>query len=117
MEGISLSRQQLMRYKLELNLIRQMSIEERLRKLQELKGIVREELDKGGIEGFGEGLIKTYFRGLGVTVSRPLIYQIVKELDKESYKRRAHDFQRQKKEFIVKGPNWQWAIDQHDKLS
>ena len=94
-----------------------MSIEERLQKIRELKNIVREELDKGHIEGYGEGLIKTYFRGLGITVSRPMIYQVVKELDEEGYKRRKHNFQRRKKEMIIKGPDWSWALDQHDKIA
>ena len=73
-EGIQMSRRQLRRYRLELKLVRRMSIEERLQKIRELKNIVREELDKGHIEGYGEGLIKTYFRGLGITVSRSMIY-------------------------------------------
>jgi hypothetical protein len=116
-EGIEISRRQLARYRIELGLTRRMSIAERERRFQELKAAVREELDKGGIEGYGEGLVKSHFRGLGITAPRRMIYQIIKELDEEGYKRRAHDFQRGKKEYIVKGPDWQWAIDQHDKLS
>ena len=57
-----------------MNLTRHMTIKERVRKLKELKGLVWEKLDRGGIEGFREGLIKTYFRGLGITISYPNIY-------------------------------------------
>src|SRR5271156_845548 len=45
-EGIQMSRRQLRRYRLELNLVRRMSIEERLQKIRELKNIIQEELDK-----------------------------------------------------------------------
>ena len=94
-----------------------MSIEERLQKIRELKNIIREELDKGHIEGYSEGLIKTYFRGLGIIVSRPMIYQVIKELDEEGYKRRKYNFQRRKKEMIIKSPDWSQALDQHNKIA
>jgi hypothetical protein len=51
-----------------------MLIEERISKLEELKGIVRDELNKGRIEGFSKGLVKMYFKSLSITISRPLIY-------------------------------------------
>jgi hypothetical protein len=41
-------------------------------------GIVWEELDYGGIKGYRVGLIKIYFRQIGVTAPRKLIYDIVK---------------------------------------
>jgi len=46
-----------------------------------------------------------------------MIYQVVKELDEEGYKRRKHNFQRRKKEMIIKGPDWSWALDQYDKIA
>jgi hypothetical protein len=73
-EGIKISRRQLRRYRLKLKLIRRILIKERLQKIQELKNIIQEELNKGHIKGYSKGLIKTYFRGLGITVSRPIIY-------------------------------------------
>jgi hypothetical protein len=94
-----------------------MTIEEREQKYQQLVGIVREELDHGGIEGYGAGLIKTHFRQMGVTAPRKLIYDIVKGLDSEGYKRRTNDMQRKKQEMVVKGPDWGWSLDQHDKLA
>jgi hypothetical protein len=67
-EAIEISRRQLARYRIELCLTRRMSIAERERRFQELKATVREELDKGGIEGYGEGLVKSHSRGLGITL-------------------------------------------------
>ena len=78
---------------------------------------MQEKLDKESIKRFSKSLIKIYFRGLGIIVSCPLIYQIIKELNKENYKHYIHDFQRQKREFIVKRPNQQQVINQHNKLS
>jgi hypothetical protein len=46
-----------------------------------------------------------------------LIYDIVKGLDSEGYKRRTNDMQRKKQEIVVKGPDWGWSLDQHDKLA
>jgi hypothetical protein len=57
-----LYRRQLARYRLDLGLIRRMTIEERKQKYQQLVGIVREELDYRGIKGYRAGLIKTHFR-------------------------------------------------------
>ena len=86
-EGMPLHRRQLVRYRLDLGLIRRMTIEERDQKYQQLVGIVREELDHGGIEGYGAGLIKIHFRQIGVTAPHKLIYDIVKGLDSKGYKR------------------------------
>jgi hypothetical protein len=68
-------------------------------------GIVREELDYRGIEGYRAGLIKTHFRQIGVTTPRQLIYDIVKGLDSKGYKRRTNNIQRKKQEIVVKGPD------------
>jgi hypothetical protein len=51
-----------------------MLIVEREQRFQELKGIMQEELDQSGIEGYGLGLIKTHFRGLRITTPCEMIY-------------------------------------------
>jgi hypothetical protein len=83
-----------------------MTIEERDQKYQQLIGIVREELDHGGIEGYRAGLIKIHFRQMGVTAPCKLIYNIVKGLDSKGYKYRTNDIQYKKQEMVVKGPDW-----------
>jgi hypothetical protein len=116
-EGMPLHRRQLARYRLDLGLIRRMTIEEREQKYQQLVGIIREELDHGGIEGYGAGLIKTHFRQIGVTAPCKLIYNIVKGLDSKGYKRYMNDIQRKKQEMVVKGPDWGWSLNQYNKLA
>ena len=61
-EGMPLYRRQLAQYRLDLGLIRRMTIEERDQKYQQLVDIVREELDYRGIKGYGVSLIKIHFR-------------------------------------------------------
>jgi hypothetical protein len=44
---------------------------------ENLRKIVREELDKGTIEGYGKTLLHTHFRAIGIHASQfayPLIY-------------------------------------------
>jgi hypothetical protein len=60
-EGMPLYCRQLVRYRLDLGLIRRITIEERDQKYQQLVGIIREELDYRGIKGYRTGLIKTHF--------------------------------------------------------
>jgi hypothetical protein len=33
---------------------------------EQLRAVVKAELDKGTIEGYGKGLVQTYFRAMGV---------------------------------------------------
>jgi hypothetical protein len=37
---------------------------------EQLKAVVKAELDKGTIEGYGKGLVQTYFRAMGVFAAR-----------------------------------------------
>ena len=115
-EGVKIHRYQLKRWRLELGLTRRITVEEREARYDELKAIIQAELDKGGIEGFGRGLVKTHFRGLQITASRDMIYEIIAELDPDRILCRRHDLNRGKNEFVVKGPDWGWHIDQHDKF-
>ena len=111
---------------------RWMSVWERAEANQKLQDIVKEELDKGTIEGYGKELLQKYFCIKGHTTSqyiysrtyiykaniyRDSLFSIVKQLDLIRLERRTKDLNRKKGEYIVPSPDFIWSIDGHDKLS
>ncbi|SLM37352.1 hypothetical protein LPUS_00753 [Lasallia pustulata] len=64
--------------------------------------IIQQELDKGTNEGYGRGLLYTYFRTKGFLVSRDRLFQV----DSTGVERRTRDLQ-----FggvILRGPKAVW---------
>ena len=111
---------------------RWMSVWEQAEANQKLQDIVKEELDKGTIEGYEKELLQKYFHIKGYTTSqyiysrtyihkaniyRDSLFSIVKQLDPVGLERRTRDLNRKKGEYIVPSPDFIWSIDGHDKLS
>ena len=70
-EDFEIGEQRLVRIRKELGLLRRIStIEEGQAADVQLRQIVRDELEKGTIQGFGRGYLYTHFRGLGHIASR-----------------------------------------------
>ena len=102
----------------------------------QLLQVVKAELDKGHIEGYGHGLLYTYFCMTGHLASRKVLcfrsfliiiliiiiiyrdqlFRTVKQLDPAGHERCTRDLQHYKGELIVPGPNYLWSIDGHMKL-
>ena len=53
-----------------LGLIRRFSVFQKSAMAEQLKAVVKAELDKGTIESYGKGLVQTYFCAMGVFAAR-----------------------------------------------
>lgn len=71
-EGFQIKRRTLQRIRLSMGLHRRLSLDRYEEIDSILKEVVRKELDKGGIEGYGRGLLYTHFRSHMHIISRYL---------------------------------------------
>jgi hypothetical protein len=69
-EGYQLGRTSLVRIQREQRLWRRLSIFDRAALKEQLQEAIKEELDKGSIEGYGRGLLYTHFRTIGFIATR-----------------------------------------------
>jgi hypothetical protein len=58
------------RIRSKLGLTRRFSVFQKSEMVERLRAVVKAELDKGTIEGYGKGLVQTYFRAMGIYASR-----------------------------------------------
>jgi hypothetical protein len=69
-EGLPTELRTIRRIRSKLGLIRRFSVFQKSEMEKQLRAIVKAELDKGTIEGYGKGLVQTYFRAMGVYAAR-----------------------------------------------
>ena len=69
-EGLLTELQTIRRIRSKLGLIRRFSVFQKSEMEEQLRAVVKAELDKGTIEGYGKGLVQTYFRAMGVYAAR-----------------------------------------------
>ncbi|KAE9972207.1 hypothetical protein EG328_005132 [Venturia inaequalis] len=117
-KGWTLKKRTLERLRLEIGLRRRrgrraVDIDEAINAARQM---VREEMKSGMIDGFGSGLLYTYFRNNGYSISKTLLYQVYTEMNPELVEARRKNYQRHRGEYVVPGPNWLWSIDSYDKL-
>ena len=85
MEGFTVSFRPIARIRRNMNLIRRFSVFEQAQQKEYLREIVKAELDIGEIEGYGHGLLYTYFCTKGVLVSRFVKSFIYNEISTNIY--------------------------------
>jgi hypothetical protein len=69
-EGYQIGRTSLVRIRREQRLWRRLSIFDRAALEEQLQEAIKDELDKGSIEGYGWGLLYTHFRTIGFIATR-----------------------------------------------
>ena len=69
-EGLPTELRTIRRIRSKLSLIRRFSVFQKSEMEKQLRAVVKTELDKGTIEGYGKGLVQTYFRAMGVYAAR-----------------------------------------------
>jgi hypothetical protein len=69
-EGLPTELRTIRRIRSKLSLIRRFSVFQKSEMEKQLRAVVKAELDKGTIEGYGKGLVQTYFRAIGVYAAR-----------------------------------------------
>jgi hypothetical protein len=117
-KGFLISNYTLRRIRMQLGLrIRARDGDKEQREFREqIRQWVTAELKTGRIDGFGKGLLHTYFRKNGYAVSRRMLFREYRFLNPEVVNARRKNFQRHRGEYIVPGPNFIWSVDGHDKL-
>jgi hypothetical protein len=131
-EGYRIEMTSLVRIRREQKLWRRLSVFDWVALEEQLREAIKEELNKGSIEGYGKRLLYTHFRTIGfiatqyeiliiqlfliLTFLRASIFNIVKELDPIGLQRCTNDMQCHYEEFIVPSPDYIWSLDGHDKL-
>jgi transposase len=69
-EGQQISERQVARIRKRIGFVRRMTVWERAEANEQLVVLVREELDKGEIEGYGRNLLQSWFQRKGVSITR-----------------------------------------------
>ena len=69
-EGLPTELRTIRRIRSKLGLIRRFSVFQKSEMEKQLRAVVKAKLDKGTIEGYGKGLVQTYFRAMGVYAAR-----------------------------------------------
>ena len=69
-EGYRIEKTSLVRIRREQRLWRRLSLFDRAGLEEQLQEAIKEELDKGSIEGYGRGLLYTHFRTIGFIATR-----------------------------------------------
>jgi hypothetical protein len=121
-EGYTIGKTTVQRIRKAQGCKRRMSVWERAEANQKLWDIVKEELDKGTIEGYRKKLLQKYFRTKGYATSRYIysltsytkliflysdsLFSIVKQLDPVRLNRRTRDLNQKKGEYIVLSPDF-----------
>ena len=67
---ITISIRQVARIRKKIGFVRRMTVWQRQQANEQLSDLVRKELDSGEIEGYGRGLLDTWFRRKGISVIR-----------------------------------------------
>jgi hypothetical protein len=70
LEDYNLEKRTLQRIRRNLGIWRRLSVFDRAQQEEQLREAIKEELDKGTIEGFGKGLLYTHFRSAGYIATR-----------------------------------------------
>jgi hypothetical protein len=69
-EGLPIELRTIRRIQSKLGLIRRFSVFQKSEMEEQLRVVVKAELDKRTIKGYGKGLVQTYFRAMGVYAAR-----------------------------------------------
>lgn len=81
---------------------------------------VQQELDEGTIRAYGRGLVQTHLRvHQGHRAREDDVRDALRKLDKKGTAARRPGPKKRKRtggEYIVRGPDWLWCIDGHDKF-
>ena len=65
-EGLPTELRTIHRIQSKLGLIYRFSVFQKSAMAEQLKAVIKAELNKGTIEGYSKGLVQTYFRAMGV---------------------------------------------------
>ncbi|KAL9614761.1 MAG: hypothetical protein Q9167_000752 [Letrouitia subvulpina] len=115
-EGFQISLRGLRRLRKDLNLTAHISVEQKQLLRETMQTIVRQELQKGVIQGYGRRLVYDHFRQQGYNFPRDKLFSVYRTLLLDASDRRKNDLQRRRGEYIVPEPNYIWSIDGYDKL-
>jgi hypothetical protein len=78
--------------------------------------LIHEGLETGAIDGYGRQYLQLHFRQMGMNIARDRLYDAYRLVNPSGVERRAKDLQRKRGEYIVRGPNFIWSVDGHQKL-
>jgi hypothetical protein len=116
-QGYQIGPGTLVRLRLELGLKRRIRSPEEIEQAERVvQDLVQEGIQSGAIDGYGKQYLYLHFRQLGMNVARDRMFQVYRTLNPTGIERRNQDRQRRKGEYLVRGPNFIWSIDGHEKL-
>ncbi|MCJ1360478.1 MAG: hypothetical protein MMC33_010483 [Icmadophila ericetorum] len=85
---------------------------------EELEKAVKDEINKGFSEVYGQKLLYTRLRRkTQISASRHRVAKALRNVDPEGVHRRLRGIQRKRGQFVTQGKNFIWAMDGHDKLA
>jgi hypothetical protein len=81
-----------------------------------VQALIKEGLQSGAIDGYGKQYLYIHFRQMGMNIARDRMFQVYRTMNPAGIERREKDLQRTRGEYIVRGPNYIWSVDGHEKL-
>jgi hypothetical protein len=116
-QGYQIGPGTLVRLRFELGLKRRIRSPEEIEQAERVvQDLVQQGIQSGAIDGYGKQYLYLHFRQLGMNVARDRMFQVYRTLNPTGIERRNQDRQRRKGEYLVRGPNFIWSVDGHEKL-